>query len=573
MNPALIAILKQFRRQLTALEEELQELQQERGYRVLVEHAADVLMRLRADGTLGYVSPAARDVLGCPPERLVGRRLTEITRAEDRPAVEDALWWAAGGEDMTLHVYLQAPEADETAVPVDLKLGVLGGAVQGMELYAAARVRPSAPEPASEPAPPDRPALSMLDIHCVIDAEGHLREANDRFVDVFGVDPAGQTDEPLATWIHPDDRETVRQALERIATGTAVAPFRSRGRRSDGTYGWFEWTLRPAEDGRVHAIARDLTNQVYAELALEAAHRRYRLMLDHTSDAIITLETDGRVHGLNHRAATLLQRSPTDAVGRPFAEAFPDLADAAFLDALERARDEAAPVAFELYHRPLEIWLSMRIVPHEDGLALYLLDVTERKQARLMLERVTHERHAPKNATDGKPPAAAPLPEPAARTDDDVDRATPGPTPGHPDRLDQEMSQWTSLLPDDPVFDFMLDIMENCLRTARDLLRHLQGQLDHETLGVLESSIHALKSNCQILDVDTLVGLVEQVEDACEAGNAERLGASVRQLVWALEEFQHTVYGYITASTQAADGEDTAGTPEAGEDAPAPPEG
>ena len=55
----------------------------EARYRLLAENATDVIGRYEADGTILYISPACREVLGFAPEELLGRRTLELIHPDD----------------------------------------------------------------------------------------------------------------------------------------------------------------------------------------------------------------------------------------------------------------------------------------------------------------------------------------------------------------------------------------------------------------------------------------------------------------------------------------------------------
>jgi PAS domain S-box-containing protein len=60
------------------------------GFRALVEHAADGVALLTADGIVRYASPAVTRILGYAPAELVGRMALELVPAEDRVRVDTA---------------------------------------------------------------------------------------------------------------------------------------------------------------------------------------------------------------------------------------------------------------------------------------------------------------------------------------------------------------------------------------------------------------------------------------------------------------------------------------------------
>jgi len=72
--------------QLQAANQALHE--SEASFRLLAEHASDMVSRVGPDGNWRYVSPAAARILGLPPETLIGRSLLDLVRPDDRPALE-----------------------------------------------------------------------------------------------------------------------------------------------------------------------------------------------------------------------------------------------------------------------------------------------------------------------------------------------------------------------------------------------------------------------------------------------------------------------------------------------------
>ena len=65
--------------------------QSEARFRALVQHSSDLVVVLDADMRLSYVSPAAKRLLGTPPERLVGRDVFAIVHPDDREAARERI--------------------------------------------------------------------------------------------------------------------------------------------------------------------------------------------------------------------------------------------------------------------------------------------------------------------------------------------------------------------------------------------------------------------------------------------------------------------------------------------------
>jgi PAS domain S-box-containing protein len=81
MNERLTTTLAEQQRITATLQES------EARYRLLADHATDVITRHALDGTFLYVSPAIRTLLGYEPEELLGRSALELFHPEDAPRI------------------------------------------------------------------------------------------------------------------------------------------------------------------------------------------------------------------------------------------------------------------------------------------------------------------------------------------------------------------------------------------------------------------------------------------------------------------------------------------------------
>lgn len=101
------------------------------------------------------------------------------------------------------------------------------------------------------------------DLFCIASLDGYFKRMNSDFARVLGYSDSELVSRPFVDFIHPDDVESTKLAVEALAEGKHVAKFRNRYRNSAGDYVWFEWTARPfPEEAFVFAVARDLTEQI-----------------------------------------------------------------------------------------------------------------------------------------------------------------------------------------------------------------------------------------------------------------------------------------------------------------------
>jgi PAS domain S-box-containing protein len=212
-----------------------------------------------------------------------------------------------------------------------------------------------------------------------------------RLLEMFGYDPASfeQTIDAFNARLHPDDLARVSEALQVcIATrGDLDTDYRvvlpngdtrwvsARGKAFGGDGG-------PA--ARVIGVAYDVT----AEMAGEA---RVTRVLEAMPAGFYSLDSQWRFTYVNAQAERLLGINREELLGRVVWEAFPAAVDSAFGKSFRRAKATGEPVAFDAhYPAPLNGWYEVRAWPTPDGLSVYFIEVTERRQAEAQADRATH---------------------------------------------------------------------------------------------------------------------------------------------------------------------------------------
>ncbi|HEX2954712.1 MAG TPA: PAS domain-containing protein [Bacillota bacterium] len=114
---------------------------------------------------------------------------------------------------------------------------------------------------------------------------------------------------------------------------------------------------------------------------LEQAHRRMETILESITDAFYTLDKSWTFTYANHAVGNVFPgMDAKKIVGRNIWTYCPKLAECELYDYLQRAAAEEIPVHFETQgqYSP-ERWFEFHAYPYDDGLAVYIRDVTERK--------------------------------------------------------------------------------------------------------------------------------------------------------------------------------------------------
>jgi len=91
--------------------------------------------------------------------------------------------------------------------------------------------------------------------------DGRLRQLNASWERILGLTVQELCAHPIADFLHPDDRQAMRDHLHELSEGAPTARFENRHRHGDGSYRWLSWTAAPfREEGLVYLFVRDVTS-------------------------------------------------------------------------------------------------------------------------------------------------------------------------------------------------------------------------------------------------------------------------------------------------------------------------
>lgn len=80
-----------------------------------------------------------------------------------------------------------------------------------------------------------------LDLLCIASNDGFLVRVNRAWEVTLGYTEAELMQRPYLDFVHPDDQERTREAMQRLSGQSEVIDFVNRYRRKDGRYVWIEW--------------------------------------------------------------------------------------------------------------------------------------------------------------------------------------------------------------------------------------------------------------------------------------------------------------------------------------------
>ena len=123
-----------------------------------------------------------------------------------------------------------------------------------------------------------------------------------------------------------------------------------------------------------------------ARSQLHIERERLITMFESISDAFMAVDRDYRFTYLNPRAVDLFLKLTGQThdmfIGKTIWDTFSGSYDSPFGDNYRRAMNEGISAQFEAFFAPLNAWFDVRVYPSDEGLSIYLADVTKQHQAQ-----------------------------------------------------------------------------------------------------------------------------------------------------------------------------------------------
>ena len=140
------------------------------------------------------------------------------------------------------------------------------------------------------------------DIATVIDAGGTITYVSPSVRHTLGYDPEELIGEDGFEYQHPDDREAVAEAIDRLqAAPEEPQTIETRFRRADGSWCWIEATMQNRfDDENIDGIlvnSRDISVRKRREESYRELAEEYRTLLDNAEDAIFFLDVESTDDG------------------------------------------------------------------------------------------------------------------------------------------------------------------------------------------------------------------------------------------------------------------------------------
>lgn len=240
-----------------------------------------------------------------------------------------------------------------------------------------------------------------LDLLCIADQQGRFKMLNKAWETTLGYPLSELIGKKHIEFVHPDDLETTRDAMTKLATQNPVINFINRIRCRDGSYRWIEWHSAPAGD-LVYAAARDITERKQVEDDLFNSQKMLQLVLDTIPQRVFWKDADLIYLGCNRALAQDAGlRSTKEIIGKTDSDlSWKENADQYRQDDQWVMDSNKAKLNYEEPRKQSNgrnLWLRTNKVPLHDrkGKVIGILgtydDITERRDAEQQLKEANEK--------------------------------------------------------------------------------------------------------------------------------------------------------------------------------------
>ena len=290
--------------------------------RLVLETASDAILVLDPHGHISFVNPAGVEMLGDRGE-LPGTPLSAFVPPEFVSEMEghiaatlagdarryDAVIVRGDGERRHVSVSQAALRDVDHVTGIVLALRDVTDERRAREAVAQSEARyRNVFETATD-------ALFTLDTH------GSVTSANEATCALFDVRRDQLLGRPIARWVEDGERDAVELAFQEASHGYGRR-FDCTVARASGERRQLSATVTPIRHGEqvtgVLVLARDETEHRERAAALARSEARYADLVESASDAIFTVDTEGRFTSVNRALEAATGRDRAELLGAPF---------------------------------------------------------------------------------------------------------------------------------------------------------------------------------------------------------------------------------------------------------------
>ncbi|NQT73480.1 MAG: PAS domain S-box protein [Chloroflexi bacterium] len=276
----------------------------EERFRALIENAAEGIAVLNSDGTIQYISPSSKRVLGYDASEALGIAIFESIHPEDQQRISENLTDLLQGPGSMITSTYRALHKDGTWHVMEVigenlmeNQNIRGVIVNFRDITE----RTQAEEALRESEEKFRTIFENVTEEIVfVDESGTILDVNNKIEDIWGYKPEEVIGKKFTEFglALPDSIQDLIPLIDYAFSGGEPVIFEVEAQRKDGSTLLAELSGRVIQVGgrkAALAIVRDITERKRAEEALRASEERFRSIIEDAHDAFTLINAEGIV--------------------------------------------------------------------------------------------------------------------------------------------------------------------------------------------------------------------------------------------------------------------------------------
>lgn len=227
-----------------------------------------------------------------------------------------------------------------------------------------------------------------IDVYLKIGRDAAVIEANKAVNAVFGWAPEELIGESVYQLVPQDRTAEVKENLTRQFAISEPQALTGRYLRKDGDSALVEWTISTgAGNSSLICLGRDVTEKHRIADEVRRANERNTALLTAITEGCLSVDHNWIVTYINPQGEKWLSRPAQELVGQNLWHVFPEAVGGVFYETYHRAMRTNAFASCDAFYEPLSLWFEARAYPVPDGLTIFFMDITQRKNSEATLIR------------------------------------------------------------------------------------------------------------------------------------------------------------------------------------------
>ncbi|MBI5805364.1 PAS domain S-box protein [candidate division TA06 bacterium] len=288
-------------------------------YRDLVENINDVVFAVDLYGKLVYISPSSEPVLGYRPDEIIGRKLIEFVKEDDRTLLARELQKSLENGVADSEYRITTKKGNTRWISSSSRLMQEDGKPVGLNgLLTDITERKLAEEKLIQSEERYRALIeTQRDMITRWLPDTSLTYVNQAYCDFMGKKPEEMLGKSWLDLTPEDSRKQFQEFYGELRLHPVNNEYEHRTLAPDGTPRWTAWSEVPIFDksGRLleyQSVGRDITGRKLAEEQIKLAAKKWETTFDSIGDGVCLLDRQWRILQCNQAFSKM--------VGKPYAE-------------------------------------------------------------------------------------------------------------------------------------------------------------------------------------------------------------------------------------------------------------